>query len=109
MKMKKLCLACRHPFSPRRSRQIFCGLACFHAHRQSDPAWKQAQRRGGLRAGKTKRVQMRQRWAVAGVPPDVASRLHDEGYRQGWKRGERVGFAAGYEQALKDTRQAGAA
>lgn len=74
-------------------RQKHCSNDCPHA---------KAARRAQLDAARA----IRHRQALSAVRYKSSLEAFKAGYGMGWQKGRRKGFEAGYEQALKDWRQA---
>ena len=110
MPFPKTCRGCGRAFVANRRKRDFHSRSCFAQWRERTPEWQAAKRRGQLKSAATKRRQrirvyagMAHRCATKGEAFYEGTRVR---YQHGWKRGERVGYAAGYEQALRDTRLA---
>lgn len=93
-------------FVAARTSTRFHSRSCYATWRETTPAWQAAKRRGQLKSaarGRQKSLEIYAGKAQACTTKGQAFREgRRDGYGLGWKRGERVGFANGYEAAIKD-------
>lgn len=104
MAIPKTCRGCGCPFLADRHSKRFHSRACYARWRERTPEWQAAKRRGQLKSAATSRrktLQLCERKVAAASSKGEAFRTgHRLGYQLGWKRGERVGFADGYQAAI---------
>lgn len=104
MPFPKICRGCSVPFTADRRRTEFHSRKCYAQWRESTPAWQAAKRRGQVKSAATQHQKSRQIYAQKAHGCETKGQAfragHRDGYQLGWKRGERVGFADGYEAAI---------
>lgn len=109
MPFVKTCQGCGRTFMATRSIRLFCTRKCWARWREQQPEWI-----GARNLGRLKGIETHRRKSLAFAAPRVircdtkaAAYVLGKrtGYLNGWKRGQRVGYSAGYEAALRDMKR----
>jgi hypothetical protein len=103
--MIKSCALCGDTFTTTHSQQRHCSQTCGQRSRvnRNRRQHRQISRLGGKATAIVVRQQRDREWATAypGVPLDVLRTIRTQAYSAGWNRGNRLGYAQGWEACAK--------
>jgi hypothetical protein len=106
--VRKSCARCGHAFTTSHAKQQHCSQTCAQrtrAHRDRIQH-RQISRLGGKATAIVVRRQWDREWAAKypGVPLDVLRTIREQAYSAGWNRGNRLGYAQGWEACAQTQR-----
>jgi hypothetical protein len=106
--MIKSCAVCGNTFQTTHSQQRHCSQTCAQRARTKRDRLqhRQISRLGGKATAIVVRQQRDREWIkkYPGVPLDVLRTIRTQAYSAGWNRGNRLGYAQGWEACAKTQR-----